>query len=155
MMYYASDIYAAGCAFVLLVRLPLTRIAAHFVFTAWRSWQVGRRPRRRALTVHWHGGGGAVVRCALEPLLLTDCRLNVHYPARQAILPVTHDALTLAQQMLHTDHSQRPTAQECLKSAYFIDSSTVAVADKENIIGKRKLASAASVVRSPLRPVVK
>lgn len=60
----------------------------------------------------------------LESLLLTDCRLNVHYPARRAILPVTRNALALAQHMLHTDHSQRPTAQECLKSAYFIDSST-------------------------------
>lgn len=97
-----------------------------------------------------------MVRCALELLLLTDCRLNVHYPARRAILPVTRDALALAQQMLRTDYSQRPTAQECLTSAYFIDSSTtIAVADKENIVGKRKLAGAVFVVRAPLAPVVK
>jgi hypothetical protein len=98
----------------------------------------------------------------LELLLLTNDRLNVHYPARRAILPVTRDALALAQQMLRTDYSQRPTAQECLTSAYFIDSSTT-IARKDALRSKTRRIS--SVNESwpgqhlgfvpPLRTIVK
>ena len=61
-------------------------------------------------------------------------RLDAHYPTRRAALAVTDDALVLAQQMLRTDPSQRPSAQQCLQSAYLRGPSIKpTTCDKENL----------------------
>lgn len=89
-------------------------------------------------------------------------RLNTHYPTRRADFPVTWDALVLAQRMLLSDFSQRPTAQQCLNSSYIGGASTAFVAvDKENLgTGMQKGTPAGAALatvanRVALAPVVK
>ena len=84
--------------------------------------------------MHHSNGADTVVRWSYMSPTHAHNRLNTHYPTRRADFPVTWDALVLAQRMLLSDFSQRPTAQQCLNSAYIGSASTAFVAaDKENL----------------------